>query len=109
MGILQRYGWPGNVRELRNLMERLVLMTPGACIRAEDLPEALHQPGRKTVRDGGEEESLDQARKRFERAFLEERLRDHGGNISRTAEAVGLARESLSRKIRALGIEIERE
>ncbi len=102
---LQAYGWPGNVRELRNLMERLVLMSPGAKIRVEDLPEELRsgaprdQPG----------QSLDEARKGFEREFLTARLSENGWNISRTAESIGLARESLSRKLRAFGIKVPRD
>ncbi len=51
---------------------------------------------------------LSDARTLFEREFLSEKLRDHGGNISRTAEVVGLKRESLSRKLRSLGIDVER-
>jgi two-component system nitrogen regulation response regulator NtrX len=100
--LLQSYGWPGNVRELRNLMERLVLMTPGARIEAADLPEGLRVSG---ARPGG---TLDEARRAFEREWLLAKLREHGFNVSRTAEAVGLARESLSRKIRALRIETPR-
>ncbi len=110
MTLLQRYAWPGNVRELRNVMERLVLMTPAPGIGADDLPDAIRLGARPSSGAAtGEEENLDQARKAFEREFLIERLRSYGGNISRTAEAVGLARESLSRKIRALGIEVDRE
>jgi two-component system nitrogen regulation response regulator NtrX len=93
------------VRELRNLMERLVLMTPSPRIQPEDLPEALHAPD---VRSAGDGTTLDQARRAFEREYLIGRLREHGWNVSRTAEAVGLARESLSRKIRALKIETPR-
>lgn len=104
---LEHYAWPGNVRELRNLMERLVLMVPGAEITQEELPDTLRSGG--GVREPSEYGSLEHARRAFEREFLVERLRAFGGNISRTAEAVGLARESLSRKIRALGIEIERD
>ncbi len=110
--LLQQYPWPGNVRELRNVLERLVLMTPGPRIDSEDLPDAIrhgtHPPTHGGAEDG-REETLEQARKHFERGFLIERLRSYRGNISRTAEAVGLARESLSRKIRALGIEVDRD
>jgi two-component system nitrogen regulation response regulator NtrX len=58
--------------------------------------------------DGGTGGKLEDARRAFEREFLIAKLREHGGNVSRTAEAVGLARESLSRKIRALKIETSR-
>ena len=103
--LLSAYAWPGNVRELRNLVERLVLMTPGPRIRPEDLPEELRGGSR-----GAEPvaSSLDDARREFERRFLLARLHEHGGNISRTAEAIGMARESLSRKLRALKIQAPR-
>jgi two-component system nitrogen regulation response regulator NtrX len=106
MARLQAYAWPGNVRELRNLIERLVLMTPGPSIGDGDLPES--------VRGGGGMESinaptLEKARKSFEREYLLRKLEEHGWNISRTAEAIGLARESLSRKIRQLKIEVQRD
>ncbi len=106
MARLQAYAWPGNVRELRNLIERLVLMTAGPSIGDGDLPEA--------VRGGGGVEAiaaptLEKARKSFERDYLILKLEEHGWNISRTAEAIGLARESLSRKIRQLKIEVQRD
>jgi two-component system nitrogen regulation response regulator NtrX len=105
MAKLAGHAWPGNVRELRNLMERLVIMTAGDAIDADDLPAlaADAAPGA-----GGDRRTLDEARRSFERDFLTARLREHGWNISRTAEAVGLARESLSRKIKALKLEVDR-
>jgi two-component system nitrogen regulation response regulator NtrX len=106
MEILRGYSWPGNVRELRNLMERLVLMTPGTRIQPEDLPEGMSAAAPRD--EGGRAATLDGARRAFEREFLVAKLREHGWNVSRTAEAVGLARESLSRKIRALKIETSR-
>jgi len=111
MRLLSDYPWPGNVRELQNIVERLVLMTPGQVIQPEDLPAQIASPprekkGERTPR--GESERLAEARAEFERRFLEEKLSENQWNISRTAEVVGLARESLSRKLRSLGIEVER-
>jgi two-component system nitrogen regulation response regulator NtrX len=105
---LTAYRWPGNVRELQNIVERLVLMTPGQQISLEDLPSAIRDSA--AVRSGGplRHARLADARAEFERQFLLEKLRQNGGNISRTAEVVGLARESLSRKLRSLGIEVEK-
>ena len=105
MKLLRAYSWPGNVRELRNLMERLVIMTAGSSIDAEDLPEAMR---RARSGDGEAVPTLEEARREFEREFLVARLAEHGWNISRTAEAIGLARESLSRKIKSHGIEVEK-
>lgn len=106
MSLLQSYAWPGNVRELRNLVERLVLMTPGGRIGTEDLPDSIRNV---EVRDGPDGESLEGARRAFEREYLLARLREHGWNVSRTAEAIGIARESLSRKIRSHRIETQRD
>jgi len=105
MSRLQGYGWPGNVRELRNLMERLVLMTPGPKIRAEDLPKDLGDRDQQDI----EGITLGEARKDFEREFLIARLRENDWNISRTAEGIGMARESLSRKVRSLEIKVPRD
>jgi two-component system nitrogen regulation response regulator NtrX len=105
MAQLMSHTWPGNVRELRNLMERLVIMTPGDAIEAHDLPVSLRAA---TPGENGDDRTLDEARRNFERDFLAARLREHGGNISRTAEAIGLARESLSRKLKSLKVEVER-
>jgi len=102
---LQAQPWPGNVRELRNLVERLVLMTPGPRIEADDVPDP-GPAGALAVPTG--DGSLEDARRAFEREFLVARLREHGWNISRTADAIGLARETLSRKVRAHGIDVER-
>ncbi len=99
LALLQAAPWPGNVRELRNLMERLVLMAPGPRVRPADLPEEIRSGVRATELAGA---SLAEARREFERRFLLARLEEHGGNVSRTAEAIGVARESLSRKLRSL-------
>jgi two-component system nitrogen regulation response regulator NtrX len=103
---LEAYAWPGNVRELRNLIERLVLMTPGARVGEDDLPDAIRGAVRS---EAAEAATLEQARRTFEREFLVGKLRENGWNISRTAEAIGLARESLSRKLRQFKIEVQRE
>jgi two-component system nitrogen regulation response regulator NtrX len=108
MNLLQAYAWPGNVRELRNVIERLVLMTPGAKIKPEHLPEEVRSGGRREEGDGTTA-TLDEARRAFERDFLLARLRENGWNISRTAESIGLARESLSRKLRSFEIRVPRE
>jgi two-component system nitrogen regulation response regulator NtrX len=104
MRALERHSWPGNVRELRNLMERLVIMTPGPSIDLPNLPDSVTAP----AVSGADPPTLDEARRSFEREFLVARLAEHGWNISRTAEAIGIARESLSRKIKSYGIEADK-
>jgi two-component system nitrogen regulation response regulator NtrX len=105
LAALEAQAWPGNVRQLRNLMERLVIMTPGPGIAASDLPDALRGALAEDD-DGGS--TLEQARRDFEREYLLAKLRGHGWNISRTAAAIGIARESLSRKIKLHKIGVER-
>jgi DNA-binding NtrC family response regulator len=80
-------------------------MTPDAELRQIDLPHEIRAPadGRRKKRG-----ALEEARRDFERRFLLAKLDEHGGNISRTAEAIGIARESLSRKLRALKIQTQR-
>ena len=102
------YAWPGNVRELQNIVERLVLMTASEVIDVDDLPAQVVSPGREKLLRGLSSPKLADARSAFEREFLEEKLRENEGNISRTAEVVGLARETLSRKLRSLGISVEK-
>ncbi len=102
---LEAYSWPGNVRELRNLMERLVLMTPGARITESDLPEVVRAGARAETSEAA---TLEEARKNFEREYLVGRLKEHSWNVPRTAEAIGIKRESLWRKIRALKIEVQK-
>jgi len=104
MRALEKHSWPGNVRELRNLMERLVIMTPGPSIDLPNLPDSVTA----SAVAGGDPPTLDEARRSFEREFLVARLAEHGWNISRTAEAIGIARESLSRKIKTYGIEVDK-
>jgi len=109
---LQGYPWPGNVRELRNLVERLVIMVPGSRIGVEDLPDflgarpAAAEPAVPRVFDTGM--TMQEAREEFERAFLAKRLQEMNGNVSRTAESVGLERSHLYRKLKALGIAVPR-
>ena len=104
--ILKRYDWPGNVRELKNLVERLMILTRGDVIDAGDVPPPFN---RSAVSRGGLSPdlmagSLKSAKGRFEKAFIENRLREFDGNISRTAEAIGIERSHLHRKIKAYGI-----
>jgi len=109
--LLREHNWPGNVRELKNLIERLVIMAPGKTIEVEDLPEPIrrgrHAPETGEVPAG--RESLREATMRFERDFILKRLAQNEGNVAKTAEQIGIARRNLHRKIRQLGIQVERQ
>jgi two-component system nitrogen regulation response regulator NtrX len=103
--ILIEHPWPGNVRELRNLMERLVILTPGESITAETMSASLR--GGAPPRPGEPEKdfaSLKEGREDFERRFIARKLRETDGNVLRAAELLGLERSHLYRKMRAYGI-----
>lgn len=106
--ILQGYHWPGNVRELKNLVERLLIMAPGEEIKLDDLPDFLYK---KTVGSVDspwqgmlDKGTLREARLAFEQAYLKTQLERHQGNISRTAEVIGMERSALHRKLKTLGL-----
>ena len=103
---LQRYPWPGNVRELRNVIERLMIMVPGDAISSSDLgfldPSGLPRPAGDDA--SAERLSLHEARDRFERDLILRTLAEQQGNMSRTAEVLGVERSNLYRKMKAFGI-----
>ena len=100
--MLQRYDWPGNVRELRNLVERLMIMVPGRIIGKKDIPAPFNKGAAVNGELTGalQADSLKEAKGKFERAFIEAKLKEFDGNISQTAEAIGVERSNLHRKIK---------
>ena len=105
MDLLAKYKWPGNVRELKNFLERVYILTPTDSIEAADIRFA----GLSAKEDNSEEyhvENFREARDRFERAYLEKKISENNGNITKTAENIGLERSYLHRKIKSYGIEV---
>ena len=103
--VLQQYAWPGNVRELRNVVERLMIMVPGERITSRDL--AFLEHGTVATADPSRPAplaALHDARDQFERDYILRALAQQHGNISRTAEVLGVERSNLYRKMRAFGI-----
>ncbi len=101
--LLEDYHWPGNVRELRNMMERIVIMNPQVRVDARHVPLDLSRrarPERLADRFG----SLQEVRETAEREYILKKLEETSGNVSRTAELLGLERSNLYRKMKALGI-----
>ena len=104
--LMQAYHWPGNVRQLRNLVEQLLILVPDEEITPAHLPPEIAGvatgagvlPPELLVPD------FKRARANFERLYLSQMLRVHGGNISQTAEAIGLERSHLHKKLKALGL-----
>lgn len=107
MDVLLRYRWPGNVRELRNLVERMVIMVSGDRIERRHLPQTLvnHRGNSSHARGtAGGFSTLHEARAAYERDYILRKLNENQGNVSRTAEVLGLERSHLYRKMKALGI-----
>jgi two-component system nitrogen regulation response regulator NtrX len=111
MAALQSYAWPGNVRQLGNVIDWLLIMAPGdarTAISADMLPPDLQAeaPMSSHWDRGGEIMSLPlrEAREIFEREYLAAQVSRFGGNISRTAEFVGMERSALHRKLKSLGV-----
>lgn len=107
---LAHHSWPGNVRELRNVVEQAAVLAPGDEIGEDDLQLASVPPAAAPTGgagDGSFAEAKRSATETFERRFLLRALRAHGGNVSRTAEAIGMVRQSLQQKIRELGLRTE--
>ncbi|MFH1217320.1 MAG: sigma-54 dependent transcriptional regulator [Pseudomonadota bacterium] len=119
--LMSCHQWPGNVRELRNFVERIAIMTPQSLITADIvapiLPVKIPRTKGKAqeMSDAGSlpsgtlDASYKEAKRIFEREYLLEKLRENDGNISQTAEQVGLERSHLHKKLKALGIEVKGE
>jgi len=103
LGYFLAYDWPGNVRELRNMVERLVIMTRGDVIGADDLPAPL-RPKAAVPTGEASERSLREARENFERAYILAELRANDWNMTRTSERLGIERSHLYRKLKAYNI-----
>ncbi|OPY87738.1 MAG: Transcriptional regulatory protein ZraR [Smithella sp. PtaU1.Bin162] len=108
--LLMQHDWPGNVRELKNIIERLIILTPGNEITVRDIPplnaridnsEVLPVPPVFTAAD-----SLKDAKMDFERQFIIKKLEENEGNISKTAEAIGLERSNLHKKLKSFKVSI---
>lgn len=113
LAVLESHDWPGNVRQLRNNVERLLILaggSPEAEVTASMLPQEVGAlvPNMPNGLGGGEHLMslpLREAREAFEREYLIAQISRFGGNISRTAEFVGMERSALHRKLKALGVD----
>jgi two-component system nitrogen regulation response regulator NtrX len=112
LAVLQSHDWPGNVRQLRNNVERLLILSGGDSdteITAAMLPQDVGSMVPSMPNGNGGEQlmamPLREARELFEREYLVAQISRFGGNISRTAEFVGMERSALHRKLKALGID----
>jgi len=104
--VLMRYSWPGNVRELRNVIERVVIMNPTVHkIERKHLPPLVYRQA--AGRAASAFSSLHQARAAYERDYILKKLGENHGNVTRTAEVLGLERSHLYRKMKTLGIAVK--
>jgi two-component system nitrogen regulation response regulator NtrX len=120
---MKRYRWRGNIRELRNTVERIIIMSAGDVIDVADLPEVIRSdkglpprpaPAATTTAaasaappSGGDAATLRQFKESAERAYLVEKLRENGWNISKTAEVIGTPRSNLYKKLEQYAIRQE--
>ena len=107
---LRNHNWPGNLRELRNLVQRLLILGDEGEVTASDVEDALRQnPQKATPGSTGQPEifslPLREAREQFEREYLAFKLREAGGSVGKLADAVGMERTHLYRKLRTLGVD----
>jgi two-component system nitrogen regulation response regulator NtrX len=111
LAVLQSHDWPGNIRQLRNNVERVLILAggdPEAEVTADLLPSEVGALVPSTPNGAGGEKlmsmALREAREIFEREYLVAQISRFGGNISRTAEFIGMERSALHRKLKSLGI-----
>ncbi|MAZ84736.1 MAG: sigma-54-dependent Fis family transcriptional regulator [Hoeflea sp.] len=111
LAVIQAHSWPGNIRQLRNYMERLMILArsdgPDTVITADMLPDDVSDMLPKTGTGNAEHIMtlpLREAREMFERDYLVAQINRFGGNISKTAEYVGMERSALHRKLKSLGV-----
>jgi two-component system nitrogen regulation response regulator NtrX len=111
IALLSSYDWPGNVRELRNIIERILIMTPGKTITPADIPVMFSSNSQVSGGKAGSQfvyTTLREAREGFERDFIVQKLEENDWNISRTADIIELERSNLHRKIKAYGIDVRK-
>jgi two-component system nitrogen regulation response regulator NtrX len=109
LALLMEHDWHGNVRELKNIMERLVILTPAGEITAKDIPSLSIKTEQKNIisKNGNIafdliSDSLKDAKLDFEKQFILKKLEENEGNITKTAEAIGLERSNLHKKLKSM-------
>jgi two-component system nitrogen regulation response regulator NtrX len=106
LDILSKYPWPGNVRELKNLVERLSIMVDSDTIDSRDVPDAYNlnncQPLNFAEPQFLQIDNLKEAKLVFEKEFIKRKLALHQQNVTKTAEAIGVGRSFLHKKIKSI-------
>ncbi|MDM7988594.1 MAG: sigma-54 dependent transcriptional regulator [Smithella sp.] len=106
LDVLMKHDWPGNVRELKNIIERLIILTPSREITAKDIPPLNIRESRLVATEiqSATADSLKDAKMDFERQFILKKLEENEGNITKTAEVLGLERSNLHKKLKSLKV-----
>jgi DNA-binding NtrC family response regulator len=107
LAALARHPWPGNIRELKHVVEQAIVLAPGDAIEESDLGlahAAIEGDAPRWHPGAQHAEARRAAIERFERRWVGDALAAHGGNVSKTASAIGMTRQSLSQKITELGL-----
>ena len=111
LNLLRNHSWPGNIRELKNLVQRLLILTRNEEVSDADVAAALGAQKATFSAEGMASPLFDlplrDARDQFEKAYLEHYLKLTGGNVSEVADAVGMERTHLYRKLKGLGIDLK--
>ncbi len=108
LAALKQYHWPGNVRELRNLVERVLILNPKVTrIERKHLPMLVYRESREPSKRGEEFATLLEAREAYERDYILKKIDECHNNMSRAADALGLERSHLYRKMKALGVTVK--
>ena len=106
LDVLKEYTWPGNIRELKNLIERLVILTPGSTIDVGDLP--VLGPAKNIEEQFFEKDSYNEFREAMEKEFFTKKLTMNGFNVSKTARKLGMQRSNLYKKLEKYQIPYKR-
>lgn len=107
LSIMRSYDWPGNIRELRNVIEALVILSPGEVIGPDHLPPRIKQTSPVMPEEAlGSFSSLKEARDDFERRYIVHTLKGHDYNVAAAAEELGIERTNLYRKLKSLGLDV---
>ena len=105
LGILAKYSWPGNVRELKNLVERLAIMVEDEAIDGKHIPDAYNRSTGILPKSADskflEFDNLKEAKLAFEKEYIHRKLIQHNNNITKTAEAIGVGRSFLHKKLKS--------
>jgi DNA-binding NtrC family response regulator len=109
LNVLRQYDWPGNLQELENVVRSVALASAEEEIGAEEVSALLSRPAQGSLLPLDLDQPLREARDAFEKLYFEHHIGKAGGNMSRVAEAVGLERTHLYRKLKQLDIRITRK